>query len=162
MDSRNIGNASAADKETLLDMYQSMIGGPADWNEYYPSLETIESDLANEDLFVMKNEAGEILSAISIDRDEEVDRMECWSKELIPSGEVSRVCVRKDMQGQGIAKIMMEYVFDILRGRGKKGVHILVRDGHTAALKCYTSLGFKKAGECDLFDKHFICMERKL
>ena len=78
-----------------------------------------------------------------------------------PSGELSRLCVRKDMQGQGIAKQMMNYAGDVLKNRGMKGIHILVREGHVVALSTYAKIGFRTVGECDLFDKHFICMEKK-
>lgn len=108
----------------------------------------------------MKNDLGEIIAAISIDEDEEVDKLPCWS--IMPGGELSRLCVRKDMQNHGIAKEMMRYAFDMLKNEGKNGVHILVRTGHTKALSTYAKLGFKTVGECHLFDKDFICMEIKL
>ena len=139
-----------------------MIGGAADWNEYYPSMENIEFDIAHDSLFVMKNQKGEIISAISIDHDEEVDKLDCWSKDFQPSAEVARVCVRKDLQVQGIAKMMMEHVFTVLREQNKKSVHIRVRDNHKVALKCYSDLGFVLVGECELFEKHFVCMEKSL
>ena len=158
----NITLAEESDKDELLKLYRSMIGGAADWNEYYPSMENIEFDIAHDSLFVMKNQKGEIIAAISIDHDEEVDKLDCWSKDFQPSAEVARVCVRKDLQGQGIAKMMMEHVFTVLREQNKKSVHILVRDNHKAALKCYSDLGFVPVGECELFEKHFVCMEKKL
>lgn len=79
---RSIGKAEESDKEELLNLYQSMIGGPADWNEYYPSMETIEFDIAHDSLFVMKNEKKEIIACISIDHDDEVDALPCWSNSL--------------------------------------------------------------------------------
>ena len=72
------------------------------------------------------------------------------------------MCVREDMQNQGIAKEMMRYAFDALKEQGKKGVHILVRKGHAGAIACYTALVFQQVGECSLFEKEFICMEREL
>lgn len=150
------------DKEEILALYKTMLYGPADWNEYYPNEDTIKFDLSRNALYVMKNDKEEIIAAISIDRDEEVDKLDCWSKELMPSSELSRLCVRKDMQNKGIAKQMMRYAFGILKNEGKKSVHILVKTGHTAALSSYYSIGFKDVGECHLFDKDFICMEIKL
>lgn len=139
-----------------------MLYGPADWNEYYPNEDTIEFDLSRNALFVMKNDNGQIIAAISVDEDEAVDKLTCWNKELTPSGEVSRLCVRKDMQNQGIAKKMMQYVFDIFRKEGKRSVHILVKTGHKAAFAAYGALGFKTVGECNMFGKDFICMEKEL
>ena len=143
-----IMNATEEDKDELLALYHAMIGGPCEWSETYPDENTIAFDLKNEDLFVMKNDAGEIIATISIDHDDAVESL-------------SRLCVRKDMQGQGIAKQMMNYAGDVLKNRGMKGIHILVREGHVVALSTYAKIGFRTVGECDLFDKHFICMEKK-
>lgn len=154
-----IYTASQEDKREILNLYRTMLNGPAEWNEYYPNEDTIEFDLSRNALFVMKNNVGQIIAAISIDEDENVDRLSCWSEELMPSAEFSRLCVRKDMQHQGIAKEMIRYVFEILKKQGKKGVHILVKAGHKAALSLYGSLGFQVVGESSLFGKDFICME---
>ena len=107
----------------------------------------------------MKNDSGEIISAISIDEDEIVEKLDCWSENTFPVGEFSRICVREDMRNQGIATEMVRYVFDVLRSQGKKGVHILVRPGHQKAIKLYSSLGFKTVGECHVYDKDYVCME---
>ena len=48
--------AEESDKDELLKLYRSMIGGAADWNEYYPSMVNIEFDFAHDSLFVMKNQ----------------------------------------------------------------------------------------------------------
>lgn len=156
-----IMNATEEDKDELLALYNAMIGGPCEWSETYPDENTIAFDLKNEDLFVMKNDAGEIIATISIDHDDAVESLTCWHEDQAPSGELSRLCVRKDMQGQGIAKQMMNYAGDVLKNRGMKGIHILVREGHVVALSTYAKIGFRTVGECDLFDKHFICMEKK-
>ncbi len=152
--------AAREDKEEILALYKTMLHGPADWNEHYPSEDTIDFDMSRNALYVMKNELGEIIAAISIDEDEEVDKLPFWN--IAPSGELSRLCVRSDMQNHGIAKEMMRYTFNVLKKEGRKGVHILVRTGHTKALSTYAKLGFKTVGECHLFDKDFICMEIKL
>lgn len=157
-----IYTAENKDKEEILALYRTMLYGPADWNEYYPNEETIEFDLSRNALFVMKNDDGQIIAAISVDEDEDVDKLPCWNKELTPSAEPSRLCVRKDMQNRGIAKEMMRYVFDIFRKEEKRSVHILVKTGHQAALSSYSALGFKAVGECNMFGKDFICMEMEL
>lgn len=159
---RRIERTVEADKEEILALYRTRLYGPADWNEYYPNEETIEFDLSRDALFVMKNDAGEIIATISIDEDEEVDSLTVWDENIAPAGELARLCVREDMQNQGIAKEMMRYAFDALKEQGKKGVHILVRKGHAGAIARYAALGFQQVGECSLFEKEFICMEREL
>lgn len=154
-----IVTATRDDREEILALYKTMLYGPADWNEYYPNEDTIEFDLSRNALYVMKADEDRIIAAISIDEDEDVKNLSCWSRELIPSAELARLCVRKDMQNQGIAKKMMRHVFEILKKEGNKGVHILVKTGHEAALSSYRAIGFRMVGECNLFDKDFVCME---
>lgn len=154
--------ADKNDSEEILKLYKAQIGGAADWNEHYPSEETIEFDLKRNALFVMKNESNEIIAVISIDDDQEVADLNCWNKELEPSAELARLCVREDMRNKGIARLMMEYTFRELKRQGKKGVHILVRPEHKVALQSYSHLDYIKVGECELFDKRFICLERPL
>lgn len=66
------------------------------------------------------------------------------------------------MRNAGIARQMMQYTFEILKSQGMRSVHILVRMGHTAALRSYAHLDFVKVGECELFDKQFVCLEKEL
>lgn len=160
--STTILNATIADVPEILALYDANRGGLADWSDTYPNEDTIEFDLARDALFVMKNENGEILAAISIDEDEEVNKLDLWNKEIKPAGEVSRLCVRGDARGQGIARQMMQHTFNIMKGQGIKIVHILVRKGHYIALSSYAHLDFVQVGECYLFDKEFICMEKIL
>lgn len=157
-----ISMATSEDSSEILALYRTMLYGAADWNEYYPDEETIAYDISRDSLFVMKNENNEIIAAISIDKDDEVDALTCWDNSLQPSGEFSRVCVRKDMQNQGIARKMIDFVFERLKKEGKNGVHILVKTGHTVALGLYKKVGFKEVGECKMYDKDFVCMEIKL
>ncbi len=145
-------------KESILALYKSMLGGAADWDENYPTMEHIEADMARGNLFVM-TEGDDILATISIDEDEETARLPNWSPGLEPAGELSRICVRQDCRNRGIARRMMEYAFDVLRSRGCKGVHILIRKGHIVAQRSYMRLGYQPAGSCHLFGKDFDCYE---
>ncbi|MGN1111484.1 MAG: GNAT family N-acetyltransferase [Oscillospiraceae bacterium] len=161
-DMNRIFTAAKADAEEILALYRTFLHGAADWNENYPNEDTIEFDLSRNALFVMKDDNGRIIAAISIDDDKEVEELACWDRVLSPSAEFSRLCVSRDMQNRGIAKAMIQYVFDVLRKEGKRSVHILVKTGHTTALSLYSSIGFKVVGECNLYDKDFVCMEIEL
>lgn len=157
-----IQNAVQADASEILQLYRSMRNGPAKWNDSYPSMETIAFDLSRDSLFAMKNDDGEIIAVISIDQDEEVEALECWSASLSPGGEISRVCVKKEYQGRGIAAKMVQHAMQVLRDRKRKSIHLLVLEEHKTAVGLYQRLGFLRVGECDLYGKHFLCMEREL
>ena len=73
----NIVLAIDSDREQLMKLYQEQLGREfCAWDEDYPSIETIDFDLSRDALFVMK-ENDAIIAAISIEIDEDVDRLEC-------------------------------------------------------------------------------------
>ncbi len=159
MDEKRILLATSDDTEEILALYRTHLYGAADWTQDYPNLDTIEFDLSRNALYVMKNEKNEIIATISIDEDQEVNALPNWNPDLAPGGEVSRLCVRKDMQNQGIARLMMQHVFQIMKEQGIKSIHILVKTGHKVAMASYSKLGFRQVGECHLFEKDFWCLE---
>lgn len=155
--------ATAADADEMLALYRSALSDEmCTWDEYYPCRETIEFDLKRKALLIWRDEDGRIISAISIDDDEEVKSLTCWNPKLEPAGELSRVIVRNDLRNRGIAPQMMRYAFEELKKRGFAGVHILVYEKNLKALRAYASLGYKEVGNCRLFDRDFLCFERKL
>ncbi len=159
----HITAAVPADADEILRLYKMQLGRPfCPWNENYPEKDTIAFDLSRDALFVMKNEAGEIVAAISLDQDEEVEALDCWTKELQPAGEVSRLAVHPDCQDQGLARQMIRFSMDELARRGKKSIHYLVNRNNTKAVRSYAHLGFAKVGECALYDQPFDCYEQEL
>lgn len=155
----NIYHATKADKSAVLELYRSFLHGAALWDENYPSEATIDFDLSRDALFVMKNDLGEIIATISIDLDDQVETLPCWTPTLQPSAELARLAVRSDMHNQGIAKQMMKYAFAELKTTQKKSAHILVIKTHAAALNSYQKLGFKTVGDCKLYNHDYFCME---
>ena len=156
-----IDMAKEEDRDEILALYREQVGQEfCPWSEEYPSDETISYDLSRDSLFVMRS-GGRIVASISVDQDEDVERLPCWDKNLAPEGELSRLAVARDMQNQGIARIMLQYGLDELKRRGFRGIHILVGRENTKALRSYAVFGFRKVGECRLFEEDFICFEKE-
>ena len=157
-----IQKATAAQADEILRLYHSFDGGPAGWDEEYPNREFVCADLSRGDLFVGLDERGAVAAAVSIDHEEEVDELSCWPQGPLPFGFLSRLCVRADLQGHGFAGQMLNYAFGELQSRGMKSVRMLVHQANTGALAMYLHMGFTVAGECELFDKYFTCIQRDL
>lgn len=154
--------ATIEDGEEILKLYRSMLGTSyCRWNEHYPAPENVEDDFARDSLFCIK-ERGEVIAAISIDHDEDADRLECWSRMMQPAMELSRVCVRSDHQGQGIAGQMIREMLEIGKERGYRSAHFLVSKYNLPALKAYSQLGFCRVGECRMYGDDFWCYEKAL
>ena len=155
--------ASAADTDAVLRLYREQVGREfCFWNESYPGPETIEDDLSRDALFVMKTGNGEIIAAISVEVDEDVNRLACWTPSLQPGGEFARLAVSPAWQNRGLAREMVAYILDVLKQRGFRSVHILVNRDNIKAVRCYAHFGFREAGRCEMYDQHFLCYEKAL
>lgn len=160
---RDITLAKEQEKEEILALYKMQIGRAfCPWTEHYPGMDTIEYDLERDALFVMKNASGMIIAAITLDLDEEVEKLIYWTKELAPGGELSRLAVHPDYQNQGIAQKMLLHGMQVLKERGHKSVHFLVNRLNEKALRSYEHLHFNNVGECFMYEQPFYCYEKAL
>ena len=160
---RTIMSAAEADKEEILVLYKSQIGQEyCAWDDHYPDLPEIDMDLSYDSLFVMKRDNGEIIAAISIDHDEQVEKLDCWDPNLAPGGELARLAVKTAYQNQGIARQMMLYAMERLKERNYHSVHYLVNKYNDKALRSYRHLGLDEVGTCELYEQEFICFEKPL
>ena len=154
--------AKEEDRAEIMALYKAQIGREfCPWTDEYPSDVTIDFDLSRDALFVLKMDR-KIKAAISLEEDEDVDRLTCWDRELAPEGEVARVAVLPEAQNKGLGRIMMQYAMDELKRRGYKGIHILVNKHNIKAIRCYEVFGFRTVGECHMYDQDFFCYEKEL
>lgn len=155
--------ATEQDREAVLKLYRAQIGREfCPWDEHYPGDGEITYDLSRDALYVMKDESGRILGAISHEEDEQVDALPCWDPELQPGGELARVAVAPDMQNHGIAREMVRFGLDLLRERGYKSFHGVVNRLNEKAIRSYAVFGFREVGTCEMYGQSFICYEMKL
>lgn len=151
------------DEEEAMKLYRAAIGTPfCTWSLEYPNHEIFEMDTEYNNLFCLCNESGLIIALISIDKDENTDKLECWNKTVGKTGELSRLVVREEYQNKGIASEFIIKVMDIMKERGYKSVHYLVSKRHKKALAAYKKLEFTLVGESDLFGCDWFCYEKIL
>lgn len=159
----NFTRATAQDAQEILKLYRSAMGSEGcTWSLDYPNEENIQNDLARNALFCMKTEKGEIIGAISIDDDKEIEQLSCWSEELKPSGELARLVVKESYQNQSIARKLLQAGMKECKKIGCKSVHFLVSKTNYRALYSYDKLQFETKGESDLFGECWWCYEKEL
>ncbi len=155
--------AKTEDKEQIMQLYRNAIGTEGcTWSEEYPNKQILLTDLSKHNLFCMENQDKEIVGAISIDEDEEVDRLECWNRNAGKMAEIARLVVREDCQNKGIARELIKNVIKVLKERQYKSVHYLVSKYNNKALASYKKLDFKCVGESDILDNDWYCYEMLL
>ena len=183
-DNMEFRKAKREEAEEILQLYQSLIGTEyCVWTENYPTEREVEFDLSRNALFCLYEKMlepderkqgarlseeqtaeplpvtrGRLIGTISIDDDPEVEALSCWSEDLTPVAELSRLGVAVEYQNRGIARILLQEAMAELKTQGYKAVHILVAKDNVKAQK----LHFSTAGECELFGHSYWCYERKL
>ena len=154
--------AKEEDRAELMALYKAQIGREfCPWTDGYPSNETIDYDLSRDALYVLKIN-GKIKAAVSLEEDEDVDKLSCWDVTITPEGELARIAVTPEEQGKGLGRIMLQFGMDELKRRGFKGIHMLVNKYNKKAIHCYSVFGFDIVGECHMYDQDFLCYEKEL
>lgn len=186
-DTMEFRRATWEDAEEILQLYRSLIGTEyCVWTENYPTEREVEFDLSRNALFCLREitlesdrreqewqrpgetteprpeTRGRLMGVISIDDDPEVKALSCWSPELKPVAELSRLGVAPEYQNRGIARILLQEAMEELKSQGYKAVHILVAKDNVKALRSYEKLHFTTAGDCELFGHSYWCYEKEL
>ena len=163
-DNMEFRRARREEAEEILQLYRSLIGTEyCVWTENYPTEREVEFDLSRDALFCLRETTtGRLMGVISIDDDPEVKALSCWSAELVPVAELSRLGVAVEYQNRGIARRLLQEAMTELRTQGYKAVHILVAKDNVKALRSYEKLHFTTAGECELFGHSYWCYEKEL
>ncbi len=149
--------ARETEKDIILALYKAVIGTEfCVWNDEYPGLQEITKDIATDNLFVLES-AGLIAGAISIVPENELDDLKCWSSNR-NTGEFARVVIHPDFHGRHYAKLLVSNVLEVMKKRGIEAVHISVAINNIPAYKTYQKLGFKTAGQNEMWkNKYYLC-----
>lgn len=87
---------------------------------------------------------------------------DCIMDKESPSISVCRVVTRTDLRGQGVAGKLIAEMAGYAREQGFVWLRLLVSPEHPAACAVYRKAGFRFAGECDAYDRHWFACEMKL
>lgn len=153
--------AMKSDVKTVVDIYRAATGSEfCTWDEIYPGLYDAEEDLSAGTLFVLES-AGEIIGAVSIVPENEMDDLKCW-KVREKAREFARVVIRPQDQGKGLSGEIIKGVIRELRNMGTAAVHIAAAKVNVPALKLYRKCGFDFRGETEMYGNSYYLCEKIL
>ncbi len=153
-------NATKAQRQEILALYDSVRGvGFCVWDESYPTMTEIEQDLNSDNLFVLV-EGGRIAGALSVMPENEMDELGVWRVYDGTHSEIARIVVSEDFRGRGLAGLMVERITEILRGRGKRAIHISAAKKNLPALATYKKRGFEIMGEKFMYGADYYLLEK--
>lgn len=157
----NFRPAKPEETSAVLDLYHSVQGTPfCTWNNDYPGIFEIDRDMNSGDLFVL-TENDRIIGAISVDPENELDDLPFWTVRK-NAAEIGRVVIHPDLQGKGLASLLVESIQNELRKRGCRAIHLLVAVINLPAYRTYRKLGFSVLGETTQWGIDFYVCEKAL
>ena len=157
--------AGAEDIEAIYTLYHGLIDLPySTWSEDYPTREIVREDVEQHVVLIMRDECGEIAAAIALWHEFEFGDAAPWYPDVKRWAMLSRLGVRRDWQGKGIAKRMLTAAMDTAREDGCEAVQFLVAKSNPIAQRAYASLGFDICGEAELWEagEVWLCYQKRL
>lgn len=145
--------ANAADINIIWEIIQQSIerrriDGSTQWQNGYPNLQTVESDVSKEFGYVITvdNEVAVFVALIFNDEPAYSSIEGAW----LTTGEflvIHRIAVSEKFAGQGLVKKLFDYVEDFVRTQNVQSIKVDTNFDNIAMLKILESKGYSYCGE---------------
>lgn len=145
--------AGAGDRDTIWNILQQAIDrrrrdGSSQWQQGYPNLETVESDIAKGYGYVMTvNEEIAVYTALILNDEPAYSSIEgAW----LSNGEfvvVHRVAVDEKFAGRGMVKILFDKIEEFTASHGIQSIKVDTNFDNIAMLRILESKGYSYCGE---------------
>ena len=156
-------SAGEQDFEEICRLYDSMKGRPfCAWNEGYPSADLLMENMERGQLFGIKKIKPEIVAAICICRDDDLDALPLWKTPRASAISFMRLAVAVQYQNHGIARLVLSLAMNQVKRNGVMSVRFPVGENNMPALCAFRKLQFDEVGETNLFGEECICFEKQL
>lgn len=160
-----IMRAQPGEAEEIYALYHSLIGLPySTWDEEYPSREIVQEDVTQHAVLTMREGNGRLISAIALRNEFEFGDAAAWYPDVSRWAMLTRLGVAADMQGRGIARLMMAAAMREAKDMGCEAVQFLVAKSNPIAQRAYAPLGFDICGEAELWEpgEVWLCYQKRL
>ncbi len=148
--------------EEILDIYHSLIGKDGcTWDLDYPNITDIKNDINKNSLYIVLNNK-EIIAVAAAGEDDELEELDCYSKDIKKPCDLARIAVKSEYQNKGIAKYLVKYIEQDVIKRNFDGIHFLVSKTNPHAKAVYDKLSYVCCGECVMYEKDWYCYEKRL
>ncbi|MBB3185929.1 GNAT family N-acetyltransferase [Microbacter margulisiae] len=132
------------------------------WDEIYPAMDVLTTDLQNGELYVGKIEGAiAVVFVVNQEYDEEYNNGK-WNDTGGGFRIVHRLCVHPAYQHQGLARRTMEYIEQTLHKQEITSIRLDAFSENPFALRLYNSLDYKKVGLAKWRKGVFYLMEKMI
>jgi ribosomal protein S18 acetylase RimI-like enzyme len=138
--------------------------GIMQWNENYPLLTHVESDIKNGGMYCMMDDLN-IAGIVVIDENQSPEYLDVdWTFHEEPILVVHRFAVHPSYQKAGIGKKLMDFALEHAVKNNYKNIRLDAYSGNERTQKFYLNRGYQKVGEIyfPFRTEHFNCYEKNL
>jgi GNAT superfamily N-acetyltransferase len=163
----DISKAMIQDIPDLLTLVNDCVAamraaGIEQWDEIYPSTDSITTDIAAGALNVLRA-GGVIVACITVDQNyDPLWQHLNWSADNEPAAAVHRLMVHPSQQGRGFAKQLMLHAEALAQSRGCRSIRLDTFLQNPAAMALYPRLGFRPTGTAMMRKGEFAGFEKLL
>lgn len=158
--------AVMADVDAVMENIRGVReAGLTDWDEEYPAPEHIAEDVANGALYLLRTQEGAVVASIAAyfdDAEFETDCAGVGFAGAVHSYALFRLCVRADLQGQGLGFRLVSHIIEQAKSLGCDFVRLLASETNIPANRLYEKLGFRLLGKVRLYEWDFVAYEKQL
>ena len=159
-----IAPACAGDAEAVLALYRAAARTPgSSWDNSYPDRDFVTGDIARGSLYCLWGKDGTLWGAASCgEPDEDIQALPCWEPNVTSPFELCRIGILPEVQGQGLAGALLQWLLEEAPRRGAGSIRLLVSRDNPPALALYRRFGLATVGTCQLYGINWLCQEKLL
>lgn len=146
-------------KDCVIDMQAK---GILQWNEDYPNLQAINTDVQTNSAHIIKFNSL-CIATITLNEEQSPEYQEItWLKDDCKPLVVHRLAIHPSYQNQGIAKRLMLFAEQFAVRNGYTSIRLDTYSANSFALRLYEKLGYQNLGQVffPMRELPFVCMEK--
>lgn len=121
--------------------------GSDQWDDFYPDIQTITSDLKNNTLYILRDQKKCIgMIVLNEDQDNEYQKVN-WNGEEEGVLVIHRLCIHPDRRGKGLANKLMNFAEEYAIENNYKSIRLDAYSANIAAVRLYEKRGYNKIGQ---------------
>ncbi|MEG0371295.1 MAG: GNAT family N-acetyltransferase [Clostridium sp.] len=146
-------------KETVNSMNTE---GLYQWNESYPNKNILLNDIDKEELFI-KADGNRVKGFVVLNQldDKDYNKLN-WKHDVKESLIVHRLCVAPKFQGNGVAKELMEFIFEYAKINKYEAIRLDTSVENTKSIGMYEKLGYVNVGIINMKKGDYVCFEKSI
>ena len=129
------------------------------WDERYPDIMMLQSDIRNQQMYVLCKDDSIVAAVVINDMHEEEYENGNW-RDNGKYAVIHRLCVDPEHQNSGLGKKILYEAEKLIKETGCASIRLDAFSQNPYALKMYTSFGYSIVGEVEFFKGVFYLFEK--